>query len=126
MPRTGPGREAGRDAGPGSRWGAATDSDSESSDEGEGLPGGLLPPELRLAMWDLGQCDRKRCSGTKLVRHRMVEELSLGQSFPGAVPIRAHPPPSAPPPLRPAPAHPRPSPPRPAPPRPAPALHPTR
>ena len=98
-------REAVWDAGAGGRRGAASDSDGESSDEGEGLPGGLLPPELRLAMWDLGQCDRKRCSGTKLVRHRMVEELSLGQNFPGAAPYIL--PRRRPPHPRPAPARPQ-------------------
>eukprot|EP00878_Enallax_costatus_P003511 GHUV01003725.1.p1 GENE.GHUV01003725.1~~GHUV01003725.1.p1 ORF type:complete len:354 (+),score=113.54 GHUV01003725.1:167-1228(+) len=40
---------------------------------------------VRLAMWDLGQCDRKRCTGTRLVRQGVVQELPLGRSFPGVI-----------------------------------------
>jgi hypothetical protein len=51
---------------------------SESSDVQNSIP-------FRLAMWDLGQCDKKRCTGTKLVRQQVVSELRLGIPFPGVI-----------------------------------------
>ena len=36
-------------------------------------------------MWDLGQCDRKRCTGTRLVHQGLVKELKLGVPFPGVI-----------------------------------------
>ena len=55
----------------------ATEHNGSDSDGGSSTEG---PPSLsiRLAMWDLGQCDRKRCTGTRLARQGMVEELRLG------------------------------------------------
>ncbi|KAL4448316.1 hypothetical protein ABPG75_005535 [Micractinium tetrahymenae] len=69
------------------RW--ARQPEREPSD-GEGSSGSEQEEEkgpfpIKLAMWDLGQCDRKRCTGTRLARQGLVRELRLGQSFPGVI-----------------------------------------
>lgn len=53
-----------------------SESESASSESSEAGAGEVQIP---LAMWDLGQCDKKRCTGTRLVRQGVVEELRLGQ-----------------------------------------------
>ncbi|WIA20256.1 hypothetical protein OEZ85_006091 [Tetradesmus obliquus] len=57
----------------------------DEQDEQQQAAGSSSSSSIRLAMWDLGQCDKKRCTGTRLVRQGVVGELRLGTPFPGVI-----------------------------------------
>lgn len=57
-------------------------SESEGSNDNDDVK---VEAEFPIAMWDLGQCDPKKCTGRKLVRLKMIHTMKPGQKFPGIV-----------------------------------------
>lgn len=52
--------------------------DASDSDEDVEVP-------FPVSMWDLGQCDPKKCSGRKLARHGLITTIKLGRRFNGII-----------------------------------------
>ncbi|XP_027366551.1 ribosome biogenesis protein TSR3 homolog [Abrus precatorius] len=62
------------------------DSQSSVTEAGEGEEEvELTEPKIKLAMWDFGQCDAKRCTGRKLSRLGLLKELRVSNGFGGIV-----------------------------------------
>ncbi|XP_050342930.1 18S rRNA aminocarboxypropyltransferase [Nymphalis io] len=57
--------------------------DSEDSSDSSDTEG--VEATFAVSMWDLNHCDPKKCSGRKLLRHKLIKNLKLGQKFQGVV-----------------------------------------
>lgn len=67
----------------GDNEGSSSDADSDYNSVDGGSD--VESIEVPVAMWDFNHCDPKRCSGKKLSRLGLIQELRVGQKFRGIV-----------------------------------------
>eukprot|EP00967_Tisochrysis_lutea_P091234 scaffold130902_cov30-Tisochrysis_lutea.AAC.5 len=79
------GRGRGRGRGRGGRAGRAGRGADEEQPACLECDDDITEPSLRLAMWEFGQCDPKRCTGRKLNRFSLIKVLPTSAFFPGVV-----------------------------------------
>ncbi|KAI9066063.1 DUF367-domain-containing protein [Trametes sanguinea] len=86
------GRGQRRDPRPSSAMGAAERPESavddpESNEESGGSDSAeeKVHIDVPVAMWDFDHCDPRRCSGKKLARQGLIQDLRVGQRFRGVV-----------------------------------------
>lgn len=56
---------------------------SEDSDESREDSEARKTVPFRLSMFDFKQCDPKRCSGRRLLKAGLIDEVRVGSKFPG-------------------------------------------
>jgi pre-rRNA-processing protein TSR3 len=75
--------------GDGSRSSAGASAEAAADDGASGAAGFGAPPEEyagpRLAMWDFGHCDPKRCTGRRLAKQGVIHSLQVSMPCKGVV-----------------------------------------